>query len=148
MDCNIISEEIISIKSYLDSEITFSLPEGLMPRMITESDYVILSGGGTDILFNEDDRPTLKEKFVTSKGGDYRTVSISWANIGTDIHLIEQQELLLSVHHHFMFTCLDGREILLRTSEYGYEFESWFDGGDIKSSLSYSSETGLRFVIK
>lgn len=146
MDCKEIIEEIVSIEAYKDSDISFSYPSVLMPRTISSSDYSVTPGKGMLVFFDEDDPPLLKEKYSDTRGGGYRTVNISWSSSNTDKKNIAQQEELAKDFHHFIFTCLDGRKIMLRTDEFIYKFTTSFNGKTMESSLSFSSETGLQFI--
>lgn len=145
-NCDFILEDIISITAYEKNDITFIVPVSLARRTISNSDYDIDSGSGFKILFDEDKTPTVKEKSGNTRGGDYRTVSVSWESENINKSVVEQYERLQADYHHFVFTRLDGRKYMLRTDELCYDFSYVYEGSALQASLSHSSETGLQFM--
>lgn len=147
MDCYEIFEDIQKIEAYLPGDITFHFPTFFPPRNILPQHISITPGKTIPIPFDESNLPSLSEKTNTTRGGDYRTVTLKWRDNTHTPQSISLMEQLRYPNHHFIITRTDGRRYLLMTDELTYEMNYSFDGVWLSAEVNMQSETGLQFIL-
>lgn len=141
-----IYELIGQIYAYPDSGIKFTQPFNLAQKFVTASDYTPTESTRIVIPMKKKSA-TLKETPSVSVSGESYEVVISWQIEHVSSETYQTLDLLKAENKHLIVNTFGDSKMLIRSTEYAYQFQYKESDGMIACELTVQNICGAQRIL-